>query len=62
MMVNVAQLAHITMIGLGYALTGILKCVLMQLVMILFVINGRTSHAKRRLKGFINGAIGAVNM
>ena len=53
MMVNVAQLAHITMIGLGYAL--IQKHMIEQTLQIMSINVtvgrvGRTIHAKRRFE------------
>ena len=65
MMVNVAQLAHITMIGLGYAL--IQNQMIEQILRIMSIHVtvgrvGRTSHAKRRLKGFIKETVRTVNM
>ena len=58
MMVNVAQLAHITMIGLGYAL--IQKQMIEQTLQIMSINVtvgrvGRTIHAKRRFEKLDTG-------
>lgn len=57
MMVNVAQLAHIMMIGLGSALIQKQMIEQISLTTNINVINGkvgRISHAKRRFEGLDN--------